>query len=127
MPFLAPYNASKYALEAVAQGMQHELKDHGVRVCTINPGPYRTGFNDRLYNQVDQWYDPRKNFSREEPIRGMQQWLAAPDAQIDPQEMIDRMLELIPSDEPHPFRTLLPADFVKFCEDYQARMWATEI
>ncbi|MEM6455361.1 MAG: SDR family oxidoreductase [Acidobacteriota bacterium] len=125
LPFLAPYNASKFALEAVAQCMQHELEDYGVRVCTINPGPYRTGFNDRLYDQVDQWYAPDTHFTREGPIREQQAWLA--DNQIDPQEMIDKMVAVIPSDAKHPFRIVFPDDFVGFCEDYQARMWTAKI
>ncbi|MEM9453411.1 MAG: SDR family oxidoreductase [Myxococcota bacterium] len=125
LPFLAPYNASKFALEAVAQCMQHELEGYGVRVCTINPGPYRTGFNDRLYDQVDQWYDPQKHFTKEAPIRDQQAWLA--NNQIHPQEMIDAMVEVIPSDEEHVFRTMVPKNFVGFCEEYQARMWTTKV
>lgn len=127
LPFLAAYNASKYALEAVAQCMQHELAPLGVRVCTINPGPYKTGFNDRLYDHLDQWYDSTKHFTKEEPIREQQAWISDPANQIDPQEMVDVMVELIPANTSHAFRTVFPKDFIEFCKDYTARMWRMEV
>jgi len=48
--FLGPYNASKHALEAIAQCLRDELKPFGVTVATINTGPCKTGFNDRMYD-----------------------------------------------------------------------------
>jgi len=125
-PFLCPYNASKHALEAIAQCMKDELKEFGVQVCTINPGPFRTGFNDRMYDSVDQWYDPKSNFTKEEPIRDIQKALAIKDGQFDPQAMIDLMVETIPV-EHHKFRTMLPESIVEFCKDYQKQMWEEEI
>ena len=52
--YLAPYCASKHALEAIMQTMYQELKGTGVQVATINPAPFSTGFNDRMYDTVDQ-------------------------------------------------------------------------
>ncbi len=125
-PFLCPYNASKHALEAIAQCMKDELKEFGVQVSTINPGPYRTGFNDRMYDSVDQWYDPKSNFTKEQPIRDIQESLAIKDGQFDPQAMIELMVETIPA-EHHKFRTMLPESIVEWCKDYQKRMWDEEI
>ncbi len=125
-PFLCPYNASKHALEAIAQCMKDELKEFGVQVCTINPGPYRTGFNDRMYDSVDQWYGPKSNFTKEQPIRDIQKSVASEDGQFDPQAMIDLMVETIPS-EHHKFRTMLPESIEELCKDYQKRMWDEEI
>lgn len=124
--FLCSYNASKHALEAIAQCMKAELKEFGVQVCTINPGPYRTGFNDRMYDSVDQWYDPKQNFTREKPIRDIQDQLAGDEGQFDPQEMIDLMVEIIPADH-HKFRTMLPEATAEWCKDYQKRIWEEEI
>ena len=125
-PFLCPYNASKHALEAIAQCMRDELKDHGVQVCTINPGPYRTGFNDRMYDSVDQWYDVERNFTEPGPIREIQQGVAAEGGQFDPQAMIDLMVATIPA-ESHKFRTMLPESIEEWCKDYQQRMWTETI
>jgi len=125
-PFLCPYNASKHAVEAIAQCMKNELEEFGVQVCTINPGPYRTGFNDRMFDSVDQWYDPNNHFTKEQPIRAIQNELASPDGQFEPQAMIDLMVETIQA-EHHKFRTMLPEPIVAWCKDYQKQMWEEEI
>lgn len=41
-PFMAPYAASKFALEAVSDSLRRELRRHGVRVSIIEPGPIAT-------------------------------------------------------------------------------------
>lgn len=125
-PFLGPYNASKHALEAVAQCLRDELKELGVTVATINPGPYRTGFNDRMYDSVDQWYDENQNFTPAKPIRDIQAGVAGDEGQFDPQEMIDKMIEVIPA-EHHLFRTMLPKPIEDWCKEYQQNQWTLEI
>lgn len=125
-PFLGPYNASKHALEAVAQCLRDELKELGVTIATINPGPFRTGFNDRMYDSVDQWYDENVNFTPAKPIRDIQQGVASENGQFDPQEMIDKMVEVIPA-ENHLFRTMVPESIVTFCQDYQKNQWTLEV
>lgn len=41
-PFLAPYNASKFALEAIADSLRIELLGTGIRVSLIEPGAVKT-------------------------------------------------------------------------------------
>jgi NAD(P)-dependent dehydrogenase (short-subunit alcohol dehydrogenase family) len=41
-PILSPYNASKYALEAVSDSLRMELRGQGIRVCLIEPGAIDT-------------------------------------------------------------------------------------
>lgn len=125
-PFLGPYNASKHALEAVAQCLRDELKDLGVTVATINPGPFRTGFNDRMFDTFEQWFDADKNFTSIEPLKQIQVGVASEEAQFDPQEMIDKMIEVIPA-EKHLFRTMVPEAIVEHCKTYQQNQWTIEI
>ena len=122
LPYLAPYVASKHALEGIAQVMRHELDGTGVKVATINPGPFRTGFNDRMYDTVDQWFEAGVNFSDEAPLREMQAQMAGDDLQLDPQPMIDFMVDLIPQDE-HKFRNVYPEQFVDDVRQYQEGLW----
>jgi NAD(P)-dependent dehydrogenase (short-subunit alcohol dehydrogenase family) len=42
LPLLAPYNASKFALEAVSDSLRRELRTQGVDVIVIEPGGVKT-------------------------------------------------------------------------------------
>ncbi|NOU58354.1 SDR family oxidoreductase [Marinifilum caeruleilacunae] len=121
-PFLAPYTASKHAIEAIFQQMQQELEPLGVQVATINPGPFNTGFNDRMFETVDQWFETEKNFTPEKPLRDMQAMFADPNFQFDPQIMADAMVDIIPK-ESHKFRNVCPENFADFVKEYQANLW----
>ncbi|MDJ0788650.1 MAG: SDR family oxidoreductase [Myxococcota bacterium] len=125
-PFLGPYVASKHALEGVVQMLQQELEGTGVQVATINPGPFRTGFNDRMYDTLDQWYDPARNFTAEEPIRDAQGLFEGDELQLDPKDMIDFMVDVIPQDH-HKFRNVFPERFIEDVKNYQASLWTKEV
>ncbi len=62
-PFFGPYCSTKFALEAVSSSLYEELKPYGIKVSTINPGPYRTGFNDRMFDTKDIWFSNKRNFT----------------------------------------------------------------
>ena len=121
-PFLAPYVASKHALEAIVQLMREEMQGTGVQIATINPGPFRTGFNDRMYDTLDQWYEPTKNFTPEQPIRDVQNLFAGDKLQLDPQDMIDFMIDTVPQDI-HKFRNVFPERFIDKVKRYQESIW----
>lgn len=46
-PGSATYAATKHALEALSEGLYHELLPLGIRVSLIEPGPFRTDFAGR--------------------------------------------------------------------------------
>ncbi len=56
-PFAGAYASSKHAIEAIAEAMSQELKEFGIEVATINPGPFLTGFNDRMFETWKDWQD----------------------------------------------------------------------
>ncbi|MEQ8824845.1 MAG: SDR family oxidoreductase [Filomicrobium sp.] len=124
--FLGPYVASKHALEPIVQLMRDELEGTGVQVATINPGPFRTGFNDRMYDTLDQWYDPDENFTPEGQVREIQDLFGGDQLQLDPQPMIDFMVELIPQ-ENHKFRNVFPERFIDGVKEYQESLWSKQI
>jgi len=47
MPFLGPYNASKFALEAISESLRRELMIYGVDVIVIAPGAIATPIWDK--------------------------------------------------------------------------------
>jgi short-subunit dehydrogenase len=119
-PFSGPYNASKHVLEAIVQCLRDELEPLGVTVTTINPEPFDTGFNDRMYDTYQQWFDEEQHFTSRKDIEGAAQ--AMVENQFDPKGMIDKMIEVIPQEE-HKFRTVFPEDFETNCQDYQNRQY----
>lgn len=119
-PFLGPYNASKHALEVIAQCLRDELQPLGITVATINPGPFDTGFNDRMYDTYKQWFDDDHHFTDVKLVEKAAQQMA--DNQFDPKGMIDKMVEIIPMDK-HDFRTVHPAGLVEKCQEYQNRQY----
>jgi NAD(P)-dependent dehydrogenase (short-subunit alcohol dehydrogenase family) len=43
-PFMAVYAATKHAVEGYAESVDHELREHGVRMLLVEPAYTRTGF-----------------------------------------------------------------------------------
>lgn len=114
-PFTGAYCASKHAIESVAEAMHAELAPHGIRVAVVNPGPYRTGFNDRMMETTRRWHDPAVHTVTPER-------LTFPLEQHDPEEMIAKMVDVIDGDG-GAFRNLLPAASEAFVRAEQARAW----
>jgi NAD(P)-dependent dehydrogenase (short-subunit alcohol dehydrogenase family) len=54
LPFLAPYAASKHALEAVADSLRLELRPFGVDVSIVEPGTIRTPIWTRSAARADE-------------------------------------------------------------------------
>ena len=61
---LAPYCSTKFALEGIAEALSNELAPYGIKVQTINPGGYFTGFNERVGETGYRWLDDSKNFTK---------------------------------------------------------------
>ena len=111
-PFTGLYSASKHAVEAIAESMKDELQEFGVEVATMNPGPFLTGFNDRIFQTWQSWDDdpeqrlfdyselafPRAQFNPE-PVYATLTALAAGEIDsyrnLEPRSMIDETRSLI--------------------------------
>src|SRR5258708_6385424 len=97
VPYSAGYSATKHALEAVAEGLKAELAPFGVKVATVNPGFYGTGFNDRGVDAAMHWFDPSTNFTPAKTFSAAAEFLAQ---QLDPQAMADLIVDVVLSDDP---------------------------
>lgn len=119
VPFLGVYCATKHAIEGIAGSMKAELAPYGVKVATINPGIFGTGFNDTGAESYTQWYNadtavvPMPDFS--ESLIG----------QADPKEMIDAMVEIIPADK-HLYRTMRPLETINAAKQWQETEWTQD-
>ncbi|WP_398493170.1 SDR family oxidoreductase [Variovorax sp.] len=117
VPFLGIYCATKHAIEAIAGSMKAELAPFGIKVATVNPGVFGTGFNDTGAESFVQWYDADK------ALVPMPDFSGSLLDQADPQEMIDAMVEIIPADE-HLYRTMRPLATIDAAKQWQATEWS---
>lgn len=122
-PYVGPYTATKHTIEAIAKTMRKELEGFGVQVATINPGAFDTGFNDRSAEAKWKWYDEKIHFTKKEDMEEADQAL---ENQYDADDMIAKMVEVIPQDN-HKFRTVYPQETEKQMKEEEAKHWDLEI
>ena len=59
-PFVAPYSASKFAVEAFSDSLRRELLIYGVDVILIEPGPIKTAIWDKVPDIENNEFKPKK-------------------------------------------------------------------
>lgn len=57
LPYRGSYNATKYALEGLTDTLRIELRDTGIHVALIEPGPIATRFGINAQDQFRRWMD----------------------------------------------------------------------
>ena len=93
-----PYTMTKHALQAFGTALRAELAPFGVDVALINPGPYATGFNDRMANDPGPWFDRRTAAPEDVAVMDtVVQRITV--GQFDPQEVVKRYVELVEADK----------------------------
>jgi len=124
---LAPYCTTKFALEGVAEALSQELAPFGIKVQTINPGGYFTGFNERMGETAYRWLDDSKNITKHADLAAQLNALIGTDSgRLDPKEMIDAMVKIVPSDEGK-YRNVLPQFIEDLLRGHQLRTWERTI
>lgn len=110
IPFYGPYNASKWALEALAENYRVELSSFGVESCVVEPGGYATTFIDNLVIPSDRSRDGEYGGLAHAPkaaLENFEKALAANPAQ-DPQNVANAVADLIETPAGRrPFRTVV--------------------
>jgi len=99
----APYAMTKHSVEALSVALREELAPYGIDVTKINPGPYLTGFNDRMVDGIDQYLP-----SGDAPAEAARDFLKqVMENQADPQEIVLAISDLAEAVET-PIETFLP-------------------
>ncbi|GAA3728300.1 SDR family oxidoreductase [Salinicoccus jeotgali] len=117
------YSSSKHAIGAIAKALKQEMEAFNVQVATINPGRFGTGFNDRAVAANWKWYDEEKHHTSKDKLEASGDSL---NHQMDPQLMIDKMVEVIPKDH-HKFRVVYPEDTAEDMRREEQKDWETDI
>ncbi|QEE35120.1 SDR family NAD(P)-dependent oxidoreductase [Octadecabacter sp. SW4] len=87
-----PYAMSKHAMQAMGASLREELAPQGIDVVLANPGPHATGFNDRMFDSLDEWLTG----AAEETYRPFVQALsnAVTVGQLDPADAASQLADL---------------------------------
>lgn len=97
------YAASKHAVEAISEALNHEGAPFGIKVLIVEPGPYRTDFagrSIRIGSALDAYRDGPS-------ARNIQAILDSSGRQPgDPDRAIDVVFDVLKSDQP-PLRLVL--------------------
>ena len=96
-PAFGPYSMTKHALEAMGKAMRAELASQGIDVTLLNPGPYLTGFNDRMADSMWEWFGDGSLNAPATPLFQMMRELVC-NGQMDPAEVVAKMVELTEAD-----------------------------
>ncbi len=106
-----PYTMTKHAIQAFGTALRAELRLFGVDVCTINPGPYATGFNDRMAKNPGDWFD--RSTAAPEDVAVMDQLVQRITVgQLDPADVAKRYVELVEA-EATELVNFVPPDIVE--------------
>jgi len=119
MPMGAVYSATKQALEAITEGLSIELAGKGVDMCVVNPGFYKTGFNDRGAETMLKWFDPSTSLSSPEILQSVMNLL---ETQADPQEQIDDIVRVVEEDKSN-FRNVCPQQVIPWVKAIEEKSW----
>ncbi|WP_027587482.1 SDR family oxidoreductase [Acidipropionibacterium thoenii] len=119
-PFTGAYAGSKHAVEAFADALDQELAEHGVKVATINPGPFLTGFNDTMFEEWKSWND--------DPSTRLFDYdkLHFPHEQFDPEEVIEVSIAVL-TGEDTAYRHVLPARTVEDIKEQMNGEWSRTV
>jgi NAD(P)-dependent dehydrogenase (short-subunit alcohol dehydrogenase family) len=121
------YVSTKHALEAVAEALSDELKPYNIKIQTVNPGAYLTGYNETMADNAFRWLDDEKNFTKRADMKAnFDALLGTPQGRLDPKEMIDAMIEIVPSDTGK-FRNVVPKFVEDMLKDHQLKAWENTI
>src|SRR5437763_5722280 len=66
VPFMALYPSSKHALEVYSESLDHEVREHGVRVLLVEPGFTKTAFDANPADEPLPLYAQRREFLDEQ-------------------------------------------------------------
>lgn len=121
------YVSTKHALESIAEALSAELKKYNIQVQTVNPGAYLTGYNETMADNPFRWLDDNKHFTKRAEMKAIfDSLLGTPQGRLDPTEMIDAMIKIVPS-EKGKFRNVVPQFVEDMLKEHQQKAWEVQI
>ena len=109
VPYLGAYCMTKFALEAAAHAFRYELEPHNIKVSIIEPGPYATGFNEKMEESKYRWFDDHSMFASETELIKKEEHKLLSD-QYSTETIVMAIVKAIEAAEPK-FRYVAPLEY----------------
>lgn len=113
LPFRGAYNASKYAVEGIADTLRLELADTGIKVCLIEPGPITSRFRANSLQSLRENVDIGQSVHRrkyEGAIRRLEKMGPAAPFTLPPEAVLAKVIHALESPRPKArYRVTVPA------------------
>jgi len=111
-PFMAPYVASKHAIEGLSKSLRIELQHYGIDVVMIGPGPVRTPIWEKA-QEADA--TPYHNSPLYKPMTGFRDYLSHIGANgLEPEVIADRIFRALTEDSPRLRYAVVPQRFANW-------------
>jgi len=104
-----PYSMTKFAMEAYADALAHEMKSFGVHVSLIEPGAYRSNIGKSALERMDEQNQSADDSQFKEAMDESINWLSLFESdQGDPMEVADTVMKALFDDNPKPRYLIVP-------------------
>jgi NAD(P)-dependent dehydrogenase (short-subunit alcohol dehydrogenase family) len=105
MPFRGAYNASKYAIEGLSDTLRLELKNTGIYVSLIEPGPIVSQFRANAVKAMQQHIDIEHSVHREKylgVLARLNKIGPAVPFTLPPESVLKRVITILEAKKPKP-------------------------
>jgi NAD(P)-dependent dehydrogenase (short-subunit alcohol dehydrogenase family) len=113
LPFRGSYNASKYAIEGLADTLRLELADTDIKLSLIEPGPIESRFRANALQSLQANVDIEKSPHRDKyqaTIRRLSKPGPAAPFTLPPEAVLQKVIHALESPKPKPrYRVTFPA------------------
>jgi NAD(P)-dependent dehydrogenase (short-subunit alcohol dehydrogenase family) len=113
LPFRGSYNASKYAIEGLADTLRLELADTDIKLSLIEPGPIESRFRANALQSLQANVDIEKSPYRDKyqaTIRRLSKPGPAAPFTLPPEAVLQKVIHALESPKPKPrYRVTFPA------------------
>ena len=103
LPFRGAYNASKYAVEGLADTLRLELTDTDIKVCLIEPGPIESRFRANALQAMQEQVNVAQSVHRakyEGAIRRLVKTGHAAPFTLSPEAVLEKVIHALESPKP---------------------------
>lgn len=120
LPFRGAYNASKHAIEGLADTLRLELQDTDIKICLIEPGPIESRFRANALKSLLDHVDIEKSVHRDKykgAIQRLEKQGPAAPFTLPPEAVLTKVLQALEAKRPKArYRVTFPSSLFAVCK-----------